>query len=103
MIFQPGLISHPTHQMAPEEHALSRSVLEFLIEHQDSFMLGMQLVSLDSYQPDHRHGCLVSQTAHFTKADHTISCLTVGTRQVEVNHSEYRFLSGHFSHFERSF
>jgi hypothetical protein len=45
VIFQPGIISHTEHQMRPAEHTLSQAVLEFLIEHQDHFLLGMQLVS----------------------------------------------------------
>ncbi|KAI0044168.1 Rho GTPase activation protein [Auriscalpium vulgare] len=39
VIFRPGLISHPTHEMSPPEHQLSQEVLEFLIAHQDWFML----------------------------------------------------------------
>lgn len=39
VIFRPGLISHPDHEMLPGEHALSQKVLEFLIEHQDWFIL----------------------------------------------------------------
>ncbi|KAL4255843.1 Rho GTPase-activating [Pleurotus pulmonarius] len=39
VIFRPGIISHPTHEMLPNEHHLSQKVLEFLIEHQDWFML----------------------------------------------------------------
>ncbi|TEB04114.1 Rho GTPase activation protein [Coprinellus micaceus] len=39
VIFRPGVISHPQHEMAPHEHALSQKVLEFLIAHQDHFML----------------------------------------------------------------
>jgi len=39
VIFRPGLISHPNHEMSPGEHALSQQVLEFLIAHQDHFML----------------------------------------------------------------
>jgi GTPase-activating protein SAC7 len=39
VIFQPGLISHPNHVLAPEEHHLSQKVLEFLIAQQDWFML----------------------------------------------------------------
>ncbi|WWC63362.1 uncharacterized protein I303_105962 [Kwoniella dejecticola CBS 10117] len=31
--------------MRPKEHVLSQQVLEFLIEHQDHFLLGMELVS----------------------------------------------------------
>ena len=39
VIFQPGLISHPDHEMSPGELSLSQRALEFLIEHQDSFMI----------------------------------------------------------------
>lgn len=39
VIFRPGIISHPDHELEPKEHQLSQSVLEFLIEHQDWFML----------------------------------------------------------------
>ncbi|KLO09752.1 Rho GTPase activation protein [Schizopora paradoxa] len=39
VIFRPGLLSHPNHELSPEEHKLSQKVLEFLIEHQDWFML----------------------------------------------------------------
>lgn len=40
-IFQPGILSHPQHDMAPPEYRLSQDVLIFLIENQDSFLLGM--------------------------------------------------------------
>jgi hypothetical protein len=39
VIFRPGLISHPSHELSPTEHRLSQDVLEFLIAHQDWFML----------------------------------------------------------------
>lgn len=39
MIFRPGLISHPQHEMSPQEYKLSQRVLEFLIAQQDWFML----------------------------------------------------------------
>ncbi|CAK5268334.1 unnamed protein product [Mycena citricolor] len=39
LIFRPGLISHPEHEMSPPEHALSQRVLEFLIAQQDWFMV----------------------------------------------------------------
>ncbi|KAI5811409.1 hypothetical protein DFH27DRAFT_26759 [Peziza echinospora] len=41
-IFQPGLISHPIHDMSPEDYRISQDVLVFLIEHQDHFLLGMR-------------------------------------------------------------
>ncbi|KIL67540.1 hypothetical protein M378DRAFT_9318 [Amanita muscaria Koide BX008] len=39
VMFQPGIISHPNHELSPHEHTLSQKVLEFLIDHQDWFML----------------------------------------------------------------
>jgi GTPase-activating protein SAC7 len=39
VIFRPGLMSHPDHELSPAEHRLSQDVLEFLIAHQDWFML----------------------------------------------------------------
>ncbi|KAH9957452.1 Rho GTPase activation protein, partial [Russula dissimulans] len=39
VIFRPGLMSHPSHELSPTEHKLSQDVLEFLIAHQDWFML----------------------------------------------------------------
>lgn len=40
-IFQPGILNHPQHDMAPQEYRLSQDVLIFLIENQDSFLIGM--------------------------------------------------------------
>lgn len=37
-IFQPGLLSHPDHDMTPKEYRVSQEVLVFLIEHQDRFL-----------------------------------------------------------------
>ncbi|KZP31803.1 Rho GTPase activation protein [Athelia psychrophila] len=39
VIFRPGLIAHPEHEMLPREHDLSQKVLEFLIAQQDWFIL----------------------------------------------------------------
>lgn len=39
VIFRPAVLSHPDHEMQPQEHKLSQEVLEFLIAHQDWFML----------------------------------------------------------------
>ena len=39
VIFRPALIAHPSHELSPPEHHLSQDVLEFLIKHQDWFML----------------------------------------------------------------
>jgi hypothetical protein len=37
------MLSHPVHAMRLREHVLSQQVLEFLIEQQDHFLVGMQL------------------------------------------------------------
>jgi hypothetical protein len=46
-IFQPGILSHPHHDMAPPEYRLSQDVLIFLIENQDHFLIGMQGTAAD--------------------------------------------------------
>ncbi|CAK7218901.1 GTPase activating protein (GAP) for Rho1p [Sporothrix curviconia] len=46
-IFQPGILSHPTHAMAPEEYRLNQIVLIFLIENQDHFLIGMRGTAAD--------------------------------------------------------
>ncbi|KAI9369870.1 hypothetical protein BJX61DRAFT_123703 [Aspergillus egyptiacus] len=46
-IFQPGLLSHPQHDMAPDEYKLSQEVLVFLIENQDHFLVGMNGTAAD--------------------------------------------------------
>lgn len=46
-IFQPGILSHPSHDMAPAEYRLSQDVLIFLIENQDHFLIGMQGTGTD--------------------------------------------------------
>lgn len=46
-IFQPGMLSHPDHAMAPEEYRLNQCVIIFLIENQDHFLIGMQGTAAD--------------------------------------------------------
>ncbi|MCJ1266885.1 hypothetical protein MMC22_006770 [Lobaria immixta] len=46
-IFQPGILSHPSHDMKPHEYRLSQDVLIFLIENQDSFLIGMSGTAAD--------------------------------------------------------
>lgn len=46
-IFQPGMLSHPSHDMAPAEYRLSQDVLIFLIENQDHFLIGMRGTAAD--------------------------------------------------------
>ena len=46
-IFQPGLLSHPVHDMRPQEYRLSQDVLIFLIDNQDSFLIGMSGTAAD--------------------------------------------------------
>lgn len=46
-IFQPGMLSHPSHDMKPHEYRLSQDVLMFLIKNQDSFLIGMSGTAAD--------------------------------------------------------
>ncbi|KAI2058770.1 GTPase activating protein (GAP) for Rho1p [Ophidiomyces ophidiicola] len=47
-IFQPGMLSHPNHDMSPAEYKLSQDVLIFLIENQDNFLFGMNGTAADA-------------------------------------------------------
>ncbi|EAT76586.2 hypothetical protein SNOG_16007 [Parastagonospora nodorum SN15] len=38
-IFQPGILSHPQHDMSPADYRLSQDVLIFLIDNQDHFLI----------------------------------------------------------------
>ncbi|CAG8540041.1 4197_t:CDS:2 [Paraglomus occultum] len=40
-IFQPGILSHPDHDMAPEQYKLSQEVVEFLIDYQSYFLINV--------------------------------------------------------------
>ena len=46
-IFQPGILSHPQHDMQPDQYRLSQDVLIFLIENQDHFLIGMRGTAAD--------------------------------------------------------
>ena len=46
-IFQPGMLSHPQHDMIPQEYRLSQDVIIFLIENQDHFLVGMSGTAAD--------------------------------------------------------
>ncbi|KAH7384048.1 Rho-GTPase-activating protein 5 [Phaeosphaeria sp. MPI-PUGE-AT-0046c] len=46
-IFQPGILSHPQHDMSPQDYRLSQDVLIFLIDNQDHFLIGMEGTAVD--------------------------------------------------------
>ena len=46
-IFQPGLLSHPDHDMSPQDYRLSQDVVIFLVDNQDSFLIGMSGTAAD--------------------------------------------------------
>ncbi|PLB42565.1 putative Rho GTPase activator (Sac7) [Aspergillus candidus] len=58
-IFQPGLLSHPQHDMSPDEYKLSQDVLIFLIENQDHFLFGMNGTAADEQTMKEVEGGLV--------------------------------------------
>jgi GTPase-activating protein SAC7 len=61
VIFRPAVLNHPGHEMSPEQHKLSQEVLEFLIEHQDWFML-------DIPPPPRQDSILTSKAANQSNA-----------------------------------
>ena len=46
-VFQPGILSHPTHDLQPAEYKLSQNVLVYLIMNQDHFLVGMSGTEVD--------------------------------------------------------
>ncbi|KAF2873654.1 hypothetical protein BDV95DRAFT_592984 [Massariosphaeria phaeospora] len=46
-IFQPGILSHPQHDMSPADYRFSQDVLIFLIDNQDNFLIGMEGTAVD--------------------------------------------------------
>ncbi|KAK1145660.1 GTPase activating protein (GAP) for Rho1p [Aspergillus melleus] len=61
-IFQPGLLSHPQHDMAPDEYKLSQDVLIFLIENQDHFLFGMNGTAADEQTVKEVEGGMAPRT-----------------------------------------
>ena len=46
-VFQPGILSHPDHDLFPQEYKLSQNVLVYLIIKQDHFLVGMSGTEAD--------------------------------------------------------
>lgn len=46
-IFQPGILSHPKHDLMPREYKLSQNVLVYMITNQDHFLVGMSGTEAD--------------------------------------------------------
>ena len=46
-VFQPGILSHPDHDLFPQEYKLSQNVLVYLIMNQDHFLVGMSGTEAD--------------------------------------------------------
>ena len=86
-IFQPGLLSHPTHDMKPQEYRLSQDVLIFLIDNQDSFLIGMSGTAADektvkevqSGAPNRQPGTPTSARASQTGLGRSVSNASAGT------------------------
>ncbi|KAJ5170945.1 Rho GTPase activation protein [Penicillium coprophilum] len=65
-IFQPGMLSHPQHDMSPEEYKLSQDVLIFLIENQDHFLFGMSGTAADEQTMKEVEGGMPRAASHPT-------------------------------------
>ncbi|OAA80085.1 GPI biosynthesis protein Pig-F [Akanthomyces lecanii RCEF 1005] len=86
-IFQPGMLSHPQHAMAPEEYRLNQCVIIFLIENQDHFLIGMQGTAADEntvkeVQSGTPKGPLTPSTATPTQLNRTASSASAGAESV---------------------
>ncbi|EJP64024.1 RhoGAP domain-containing protein [Beauveria bassiana ARSEF 2860] len=86
-IFQPGMLSHPQHAMAPEEYRLNQCVIIFLIENQDHFLIGMQGTAADEntvkeVQSGTPKGPLTPSTVTPTQMNRTASNASAGAESV---------------------
>ncbi|KAL9132148.1 MAG: hypothetical protein Q9217_000082 [Psora testacea] len=52
-VFQPGILSHPKHDLFPHEYKLSQNVLVYLIMNQDHFLVGMEGTQVDEKTVKH--------------------------------------------------
>jgi hypothetical protein len=55
-IFQPSTLSHPDHDMKPEEYHLSRAVIEFLIQHSNKFLSHVERHAIAEHESRKRAG-----------------------------------------------
>lgn len=68
-IFQPSILSHPDHDMKPQEYHLSRAVIEFLIQHSNKFLSHVERQAIAEYEARKKAGLVtksgggVAQTA----------------------------------------
>ncbi|TQW00439.1 rho-GTPase-activating protein [Cordyceps javanica] len=86
-IFQPGMLSHPQHAMAPEEYRLNQCVIIFLIENQDHFLIGMQGTAADEItvkevQSGTPKGPLTPSTTTPSQMNRTASNASAGAESV---------------------
>ncbi|EPX70508.1 rho-type GTPase activating protein Rga5 [Schizosaccharomyces octosporus yFS286] len=68
-IFQPGILSHPNHEVYSKDYEISQNALLFLINHQGSFIKTIPLSSLPPLvpsptSPDASSSTLVAQSDH---------------------------------------
>ncbi|PYH89505.1 Rho GTPase activator [Aspergillus ellipticus CBS 707.79] len=77
-IFQPGLLSHPQHDMAPDEYKLSQDVLIFLIENQDHFLFGMNGTAADEQTVKEVEGGLARRPTTHSNIRRSVSSASGG-------------------------
>lgn len=51
-IFQPSLLSHPDHDMVPEEYHLSRAAIEFLVQHSNKFLSHIESIAIRQHEEE---------------------------------------------------
>lgn len=77
-IFQPGLLSHPQHDMSPDEYKLSQDVLIFLIENQDHFLFGMNGTAADEQTVKEVEGGLARRPTTHSNVRRSVSSASGG-------------------------
>lgn len=77
-IFQPSLLSHPDHDMVPEEYHLSRAAIEFLIQHSNKFLSHIESIAIRQHEEEKKKRKSNQQEhAHSNNSNNNNNNLTV--------------------------
>lgn len=79
-IFQPSLLSHPDHDMVPEEYHLSRAAIEFLIQHSNKFLSHIESIAIRQHEEEKKKKKskqTTQQQEHKSTTDNNNNNLTV--------------------------
>jgi len=85
-IFQPGILSHPDHDMDPDQYKLSQEVLGFLIDYQNYFLMSLPTTLQNSLSNGGQEDNITTTTSNNEEA-------RLGANPKEIRHNNSRRIS----------